>query len=130
VSTPASLAIVIFMLRLIYNPAPFSCPEVRYPVKNIRTTPCTLSTEHRPMSQHCHPPFFRPPSGAASATAWAEFLAALLTAADPLSLPEIHVLESGQELIKAGSKRGCVSGPRPAELMRFPKISRKNPCDT
>lgn len=64
------------------------------------------------MSQHFHPPFFRPPSGAASATAWAQFLAGLLTAADPLSLPEIHVLESGQELIKAGSKRWlCVWSP-------------------
>ena len=64
------------------------------------------------MPRFFHPPFFRPPSGAASAAAWAQFLAALLTAADPRCQPEIHVLDSGQEIIKAGPKRWlCLWSP-------------------
>ncbi|MCE2797523.1 MAG: hypothetical protein LW816_19535 [Planctomyces sp.] len=64
------------------------------------------------MSPICHPPFFRPPTGDPSAAAWAQFVTALLTAAEPAGNPELHLLDSGQELIKVGNRRLlCVWSP-------------------
>lgn len=64
------------------------------------------------MSHIFHTPFFRPPAGEASASTWAQFVTVLLTAIEPGSAPEVHILDSGQELIKSGNKRLlCVWSP-------------------